>query len=126
MGTSTAYGGPAGGTPLVPSWLGGADGGDAPAPPAETGAGPEGQQPAGRRRAAVTAERPPIPRWSTLNASPPLATALRDLPVLVAATGSTWAAPSHATSPHLPAVRVKLPNGWALLAEPARGSRIYR
>lgn len=30
MGTSTAYGGPAGGTPLVPSWLGDADGGEAP------------------------------------------------------------------------------------------------
>lgn len=42
MGTSTAYGGPGGGTPLVPSWLGGADGGDAPAAPAGTGAGPDG------------------------------------------------------------------------------------
>ena len=53
---------------------------------------------------------PPFQRRPTLNASPPLATALPDSPVLVAATGSTWAAPSHATSPHLPAVRVKLPN----------------
>ncbi len=31
MGTSTAYGGPAGGTPLIPSWLGGADGVKGPA-----------------------------------------------------------------------------------------------
>ena len=34
MGTSTAYGGPGGGTPLVPSWLGDADGGSPPASPA--------------------------------------------------------------------------------------------
>src|SRR3546814_5497609 len=33
MGTSTAYGGPGGGTTLVPSWLGDAGGGDAPAAP---------------------------------------------------------------------------------------------
>lgn len=62
MGTSTAYGGPAGGTPLVPSWLGGADGGDAPAPPAETGAGPEGQQPADGDAPPSPPNRPPIPR----------------------------------------------------------------
>ncbi|WP_343226732.1 Qat anti-phage system associated protein QatB [Luteimonas sp. 8-5] len=31
MGTSTAYGGPGGGTPLIPSWLG-AGGGDSPSP----------------------------------------------------------------------------------------------
>ena len=62
MGTSTAYGGPAGGTPLVPSWLGGADGGDAPAPPAETGAGPEGQQPADGAAPPLPPNRPPIPK----------------------------------------------------------------
>ena len=33
MGTSSAYGGPGGGTPLVPSWLGSDGTGDAPAPP---------------------------------------------------------------------------------------------
>lgn len=33
MGTSTAYGGPSGGTPLVPSWLGSDAGGAPPAPP---------------------------------------------------------------------------------------------
>jgi len=62
MGTSTAYGGPAGGTPLVPSWLGGADGGDAPAPPAETGAVPEGQQPADGAAPPSPPNRPPIPK----------------------------------------------------------------
>lgn len=37
MGTSTAYGGPGGSTPLVPSWLGDADG--ASSPPASPAAG---------------------------------------------------------------------------------------
>lgn len=37
MGTSTAYGGPGGGTPLVPSWLGGDDGGVPPAAPPPDG-----------------------------------------------------------------------------------------
>ena len=54
MGTSTAYGGPGGGTPLVPSWLGGADGGEGPAAPAGTGAGPDGQPPADGRFADAT------------------------------------------------------------------------
>lgn len=62
MGTSTAYGGPAGGTPLVPSWLGGADGADAPTPPAETGAGPEGQPPADGDAPPSPPNRPPIPK----------------------------------------------------------------
>ena len=39
MGTSNSYGGPGGGTPLVPSWLGGGDGGNSP-PPAPDGDGP--------------------------------------------------------------------------------------
>lgn len=47
MGTSTAYGGPGGGTPLVPSWLG-----DAPASPPQ-GAGPDGTPP--------TVDAPPVP-----------------------------------------------------------------
>lgn len=42
MGTSTAYGGPGGGTPLVPSWLGDADSGNAPAAPPGNGAVPPG------------------------------------------------------------------------------------
>lgn len=42
MGISTAYGGPGGGTPLVPSWLGDANGGDAPAAPPSNGAMPPG------------------------------------------------------------------------------------
>lgn len=44
MGTSSAYGGPGGGTPLVPSWLG-PDGG-APATPAAPDAPPGGDAPA--------------------------------------------------------------------------------
>jgi len=62
MGTSTAYGGPAGGTPLVPSWLGYADGGDALAPPAETGARPDVQQPADGHAPPSPPSRPPMPK----------------------------------------------------------------
>lgn len=66
MGTSTAYGGPGGGTPLVPSWLGGADGGDAGAPPAGDGPGvnprPDGQPPPDGAVPPVPPNRPPIPR----------------------------------------------------------------
>src|SRR6476646_9679159 len=61
MGTSSAYGGPGGGTPLVPSWLDGADGGDAPAAPAGTGAGPDGQPPADGTAPPVPPNLPPIP-----------------------------------------------------------------
>jgi len=64
MGTSTAYGGPGGGTPLVPSWLGGADGGDAPAAPAGTDTGPEGQAPADGATPLVLPNRPPIPKMA--------------------------------------------------------------
>ena len=61
MGTSTAYGGPGGGTPLVPSWLGDIDGGGAPAAPGN-GAGPDGQPPADGAAPPVPPNRPPIPR----------------------------------------------------------------
>ena len=44
MGTSTAYGGPGGGTPLVPSWLGSDAGGAPSAPPGD--AAPDGNAPA--------------------------------------------------------------------------------
>lgn len=44
MGTSTAYGGQSGGTPLVPSWLGSDAGGAPPAPPDE--GVPDGDAPA--------------------------------------------------------------------------------
>ena len=40
MGTSTAYQGPGGGTPLVPSWLGPDDGSNTPGVPAAPGAAP--------------------------------------------------------------------------------------
>lgn len=57
MGTSSAFGGPGGGTPLVPSWLGG-DGGGGPAPDGGgDGAPPNGVAPAG----PAAPPRPPIP-----------------------------------------------------------------
>ena len=64
MGTSTAYGGPGGGTPLVPSWLGGADVGDADAAPAVGGTepGPGGQAPTDGAAPPLPPDRPPIPR----------------------------------------------------------------
>lgn len=62
MGTSTAYGGPGGGTPLVPSWLGGGDGGDAPPNPASPGIGPDGQPPADGAAPPAPPNQPPIPK----------------------------------------------------------------
>lgn len=59
MGTSTAYGGPRGGTPLVPSWLGGGDGGDVPPNPASPG---DGQPPADGAASLAPPNRPPIPK----------------------------------------------------------------
>ena len=58
MGTSTAYGGPGNRTPLVPSWLGGADGGGGPGPaaPAGDGAGPPDGAP------PLPPARPALPR----------------------------------------------------------------
>lgn len=61
MGTSSAYGGPGGGTPLVPSWLGDAGGEDAPAALAGAGPGPEGQPPTDGPAPPVPPHRPPIP-----------------------------------------------------------------
>ena len=52
MGTSTAYSGPNGGTPLIPSWLG-----DDPVP-APSGSGPGGDEP------PVSPSRPPIPEMA--------------------------------------------------------------
>jgi hypothetical protein len=59
MGTSSAFGGPAGGTPLVPSWLG-TDGG---APAAPDGTGPDGTPPGGSPPAVPPTPPPraPIP-----------------------------------------------------------------
>jgi hypothetical protein len=61
MGTSTAYGGPSGGTPLVPSWLDGDDGGDAPADPAGTGTEPDEQPSTDGAALPLPPNRPPIP-----------------------------------------------------------------
>ncbi|PLY12687.1 MAG: hypothetical protein C0631_16240 [Sedimenticola sp.] len=60
MGTSTAYGGPGGGTPLIPSWLGGADGGDS-ATPAGTDSGPDAPLPSDGTTPPLPPIRPPIP-----------------------------------------------------------------
>ena len=58
MGTSTAYGGPGGGTPLVPSWLGDAGGNDATVYPQGDGLS---QSPADGTADPVPPERPPMP-----------------------------------------------------------------
>lgn len=57
MGTSTAYGGPNGGTPLVPSWLGPDGDGDAPGTPAVPG----GDLPAPGSPPPAPDNRPAIP-----------------------------------------------------------------
>lgn len=62
MGTSTAYDGPGGGTPLVPSWLSGGDGGGAPPNSGGADAGPDGQPPADGAAPPAPPNRPPIPK----------------------------------------------------------------
>ena len=61
MGTSNAYGGAGGRTPLIPSWLQG--GGNAPASPPPDGAAPPAAPPGAPPPAvpAVPAAKPPIP-----------------------------------------------------------------
>ena len=60
MGTSTAYGGPGGGTPLIPSWLGGADGGDS-STPAGTDSGSDAPLPSDGTAPPLPPNQPPIP-----------------------------------------------------------------
>jgi hypothetical protein len=55
MGTSTAYGGPRGGTPLIPSWLGQATG-------AESEAGKDGTTPPNSDNPPPPPNTPPIPQ----------------------------------------------------------------
>ncbi|PKD39586.1 hypothetical protein U737_13205 [Methylomonas sp. LW13] len=57
MGTSTSYGGPGGGTPLVPTWLGDADGREAPVTPP---AGTDSPPPADSAGSPIPPKRPPI------------------------------------------------------------------
>lgn len=64
MGTSTPYGGPGGGTPLVPSWLGDADDAGAPAAPPGNGAVPDGQPMADGAEPSAPPNRPPIPEMA--------------------------------------------------------------
>jgi hypothetical protein len=63
MGTSTAYGGPGGGTPLVPSWLGDVNGDDTPtgAPATENGANGESAAPDSGALPPSAPNRPAIP-----------------------------------------------------------------
>lgn len=63
MGTSTAYGGPGGGTPLVPSWLSDADGGGLPStsPATENGANADGVAPNEGAAAPAAPVRPAMP-----------------------------------------------------------------
>lgn len=60
MGTSTAYGGPAGRNPLVPSWLGSDGGGAPPGGPPDMPSGDQGQ-PAGPNGAPPPQAAPPAP-----------------------------------------------------------------
>lgn len=60
MGTSTAYGGPAGGTPLVPTWLGSEGGSAAPAVPGDAAPAGDGSPPQ-QAVPAAPANRPAIP-----------------------------------------------------------------
>ena len=61
MGTSSAYGGPGGGTPLVPSWLGSDGTSDTPAAPAEPDGVPTGDPAAPAPIPAAPPNRPAIP-----------------------------------------------------------------
>lgn len=60
MGTSTAYGGPNGATPLVPSWLEPDDGVNAPSIPVAPGAAPPASEPV----PPAPANRPAIPLFA--------------------------------------------------------------
>jgi len=67
VGTSSAYGGPSGDTPLVPSWLGGDAAGDTPAaPPAPDGV-PTGDPSAPAPIPAAPPNRPAIPAPADTN-----------------------------------------------------------
>lgn len=55
MGTSTAYGGPGGDTPLIPSWLGSDPG-------SEPDAGQDGASPPGSDTPPAPPDKPPIPQ----------------------------------------------------------------
>ncbi|MBN8499146.1 MAG: hypothetical protein J0M32_20205 [Candidatus Accumulibacter sp.] len=61
MGTSTAYGGPGGGTPLVPTWLGSEDGTSPPAMPADAAPASD-DTPVPQAVPAAPSDRPAIPQ----------------------------------------------------------------
>ena len=67
MGTSTAYGGPGGGTPLVPSWLGADGAGDMPAAPPASDGVPTGDPAAPAPIPAAPPNRPEIPAPADAN-----------------------------------------------------------
>lgn len=85
MGTSTAYGGPSGGTPLIPSWLGDTDGGGAPASPAPSVPAQEGPPVPDGNTPLGPPNRPPIPRF----ADPQRFTAARNSFTRFAASGGS-------------------------------------
>lgn len=59
MGTSTAYSGPNGGTPLIPSWLG-----DAPTPTPSGGGAPDSLPSPDGGKPPESPNRPPIPKMA--------------------------------------------------------------
>ncbi|HHQ4527091.1 Qat anti-phage system associated protein QatB [Aeromonas encheleia] len=59
MGTSTAYSGPNGGTPLIPSWLG-----DAPTPTPSGGGAPDSLPSPDEGKPPESPNRPPIPKMA--------------------------------------------------------------
>jgi len=67
MGTSNSYGGPGGGTPLIPSWLGG--GGIAPGGGVPPGPQPVAPPPGPQHQPGTTP--PPVPAAPSLPAIPP-------------------------------------------------------
>lgn len=69
MGTSSAYGGPGGGTPLIPSWLGSDSAGDSPSAPVPTtpDGAPSADPPAPAPIPPAPPNRPAIPAPSDAN-----------------------------------------------------------
>lgn len=73
MGTSNSYGGPGGGTPLIPSWLSGASAG--------TGTGPDSGPPQGPQQPTLPTNPPPQPTLPPPLPSPLLAPSLAPIPI---------------------------------------------
>jgi len=111
------------GTPLVPSWLDGADGGTFLLLLLTRVLG---QKPAAADSTALPVRRisRPFQVRGIRNASPAPATISRDSLLLAAATGPALDEPSQGTFPHLPAARDKPPSAWRL-SECRRAARRF-